>query len=73
MLSQIQSIQERSNAPPEWKKLSGVEKVIAGAIATRCGGDSTAASHCTAPGYESPKLPTLPSDQGWAAAHSIVS
>jgi hypothetical protein len=50
MLFQIQSSQERSKTPPEWKKFRGVENVMAGAIALRCGGDSTAASHCTAPG-----------------------
>jgi hypothetical protein len=31
-------------------KFDGVEKVIAGTMAFRCGGLSTAASHCTAPG-----------------------
>jgi hypothetical protein len=50
-----------------------VAYVIAGAIARRCGGRSTAASHWTAPGYESPNVPTAPFDQGCAAAHSIVS
>ena len=46
---------------------------MAGTMAFRCGGDSTAASHCTAPGYERPNVPTEPSDHGWAAAHSMVS
>ena len=49
MLSQVQSSHEPSQTPPEYQKLSGVEKVIAGTIATR-GRRSTAASHCTAPG-----------------------
>src|SRR5689334_20761714 len=47
--------------------------VIAGTIALRCGGASTAASHCTAPGYESPNVPTDPFDHRCVPAHSIVS
>jgi hypothetical protein len=50
-----------------------VAKVIAGTIALRWGGLSTAASHWTAPGYDRPNVPTVPSDQGCRAAHSIVS
>ena len=73
MLSQVQSSHDPSHTPPEYQKVSGVEKVIAGTIALSEGGCSTAASHCTAPGYESPKVPTAPFDQGWRAAHSIVS
>ena len=46
---------------------------MAGTMALRWGGDSTAASHCTAPGYDRPNVPTWPLDQGWTAAHSIVS
>ena len=46
---------------------------MAGTMAFRWGGPSIAASHCTAPGYDSPNVPTLPSDQGWRAAHSMVS
>jgi len=53
--------------------LRGEEKVIAGAIALRCGGACIAASHCTAPGYDNPKVPTTPLDHGCEAAHSIVS
>ena len=73
MLCQIQLIHELSQTPPVYQKCVGDAKVIAGTIAFKCGGDSTAASHCTAPGYESPKVPTLPFDQGCAAAHSMVS
>ena len=73
MLSQVQSSHDPSHTPPEYQKFSGVEKVIAGTIALSEGGCSTAASHCTAPGYESPKVPTAPFDHGWCAAHSIVS
>jgi hypothetical protein len=36
--------------PHAKKKFCGVENVIAGTIASRCGGFSIAASHCTAPG-----------------------
>ena len=50
MLFQIQLIHERSKTPPELKKLSGREKVMAGTMARRWGGASTAASHWTAPG-----------------------
>ena len=32
-----------------------------------------AAQNCTNPAYETPNIPTLPVDQGWAAAHSTVS
>ena len=46
---------------------------VAGVMATRCGGASIAASHWTAPGYERPKVPTLPLLQGCTAAHSMVS
>ena len=42
-------------------------------MAFRCGGFSTAASHCTAPGYDSPNVPTAPFDHGCVAAHSMVS
>ena len=54
MLSQVQSSQDPSHTPPEYQKLSGRENVIAGTIARSDGGRSTAASHCTAPGYDSP-------------------
>ena len=50
MLSQVHSSHEPSQTPPVYQKCIGVAKVIAGTIATRCGGDSMAASHCTAPG-----------------------
>ena len=61
MLSQIQAIQDRSRTPPRHRRsCAGDENVIAGTIAFRCGGDSTAASHCTAPGYDSPKVPISP-------------
>src|ERR671922_585501 len=53
--------------------MRGEANVIAGTIALRCGGFSTAASHCTAPGYDRPNVPTAPFDQDWAAAHSMVS
>jgi hypothetical protein len=32
-----------------------------------------AGSHCVAPGYDRPYMPTLPFDFGSLAAHSIVS
>src|SRR3954447_24439171 len=73
MLSQVQSSQDPSHTPPEYQKLSGLEKVMAGTIALSDGGCSTAASHSTAPGYDRPKVPTDPLDQGWRAAHSMVS
>ena len=73
MLCQIQLIQELSHTAPVYQKCVGDANVIAGTIAFKWGGDSTAASHCTAPGYESPMVPTLPVDHGWLAAHSIVS
>ena len=38
MLSQVQSSQEPSHTPPEYQKFSGVEKVIAGTIASRTAG-----------------------------------
>ena len=50
MLSQVQSSHDLSHTPPEYKKFSGVEKVIAGTIALSERRRSTAASHCTAPG-----------------------
>ncbi len=50
MFCQIQWIQDMSHTPHVKKKFWGVENVIAGTIALRCGGDSIAASHCTAPG-----------------------
>ena len=73
MLSQVQASHDPSQTPPVYQKCIGVAKVIAGTIATRCGGDSMAASHWTAPGYDRPKVPMRPEDQGCAAAHSIVS
>ena len=41
---------------PAWvdRLARGMLWVIAGTIASRCGGLSTAANHCTAPGYDSP-------------------
>jgi hypothetical protein len=33
----------------------------------------TAASHCVAPTYDDPYMPTLPLDPGRAAAHSTES
>jgi hypothetical protein len=73
MFNHVHSSHELSQTPPVYQKWVGEANVIAGAIATRCGGDSSAASHCTAPGYDSPKVPTRPFDHGWAAAHSMVS
>ena len=73
MFSHVHSSHEPSQIPPVYQKCIGVAKVIAGTIAARCGGDSIAASHCTAPGYDNPKVPTRPFDHGCAAAHSMVS
>jgi hypothetical protein len=44
-----------------------------GKIVVRCGGTALAACHWTCPRYDPPCIPTLPLDQGCAAAHSIVS
>lgn len=73
MLIHAHSSHEPSHTPPVYQKWVGEANVIAGTIAMRCGGDCTAASHCTAPGYERPNVPTWPLDHDCAAAHSIVS
>ena len=46
---------------------------MAGTMAFKWGGCSIAASHWTAPGYDKPKVPMLPSDHDCLAAHSMVS
>jgi hypothetical protein len=55
------------------KKWRAFEKHMKGVMVTRCGGFSIAASHWTAPGYESPAMPTLPFTYGSDATHSTVS
>jgi hypothetical protein len=49
-LFQIHGIQEASQTFPEYQKCRAEAKVMAGTIALRLGGLSTAASHWTAPG-----------------------
>jgi hypothetical protein len=44
-----------------------------GAIAFRAGGSPTAMAHWVMPMYETPKLPTVPSDQSCAAIQATVS
>src|SRR6266516_4456248 len=44
---------------------------MAGTMATRCGGRSVAGSHCVAPTYEKPYMPTFPLEPGSLAAHVL--
>ena len=61
----------RANSPTG--EFTEAGSVPAGTTAFSEGGCVAAAAHWVYPTYEAPNIPTLPSAQGWCAAHSTES